>query len=180
MEASFKIENVVKNYMEDSVVTTPALRGVSFDIKKGERIAIMGPSGCGKSTLLHILGCLDVPTSGDVYIAGIKTSRMSANELAHVRLEKIGFVFQSFNLIPTQTVMQNVMLPMMFGGAGRAEREKRARELLESVGLGHRLNFIPTKLSGGEKQRVAIARALANSPSIILADEPTGNLDSKA
>lgn len=178
-----KVENIGKCYMDDKSDATCAVNAVknlSFALRQGERIAIMGKSGSGKSTLLHMIGCLDVPTSGRLLIDGEDVSKMSGSELARIRLEKIGFVFQQFHLIPTLTAVQNVALPLMLEGIPKAEREERARRTLDSLGMGHRYTHLPNKLSGGEKQRVAIARSLINDPPIILADEPTGNLDSKA
>ncbi|MCX6777757.1 MAG: ABC transporter ATP-binding protein [Candidatus Micrarchaeota archaeon] len=157
-----------------------ALEDITMSIPRGEWISIMGRSGSGKSTLLHIMGCLDIPTEGRVYINGIDTSEMDSNELARVRRENLGFVFQQFHLIPTLTALQNVALPMMFTGTPKAEREERAAKILDSLGLAERMTHLPNELSGGEKQRVAIARSLANNPEIILADEPTGNLDTRA
>ncbi|MDD2655345.1 MAG: ABC transporter ATP-binding protein [Candidatus ainarchaeum sp.] len=157
-----------------------ALDGVSLRINEGEFVSITGPSGSGKSTLLHFLGFLDKPTSGDACIGGVAMTEMNEDGLADARNEKIGFVFQAFNLAPTLTVGRNVELPLTIGGMGRKERRKRADGLLSAVGLLEKRNSLPSQLSGGEKQRVAIARALANNPKIILADEPTGNLDSKS
>lgn len=171
-------ENLVKIYRLGKV-EIPALRGVSMEIKEGEFIGIFGPSGSGKSTLLHLIGVLDVPTSGRVYIEGVDVSRLDEDRRAELRARKIGFVFQFFNLIPRLNALENVALPMAFAGVPRSERVKRALELLELVGLRDRWNHKPSELSGGESQRVAIARALANDPAIILADEPTGNLDTK-
>ncbi len=178
-----RVEDVGKCYMDDkndATCAVNAVKNLSFSVKRGERIAIMGKSGSGKSTLLHIIGCLDIPTSGQLFIDGEDVSKMSGSQLARIRLEKIGFVFQQFHLIPTLTAIQNVALPLMLEGIPKAEREERAKGVLESLGMGPRLNHLPNKLSGGEKQRVAIARSLINEPQIILADEPTGNLDSKA
>ncbi len=156
-----------------------ALRGVSIQVREGEMIAIMGPSGSGKSTLMAILGALDVPTGGRYWLEGEEISRMSDRELAIIRNERIGFVFQQFNLLPRNTILANVTLPLIYGGVGARERRERAAKMLEMVGLGDRLGHKPTELSGGEQQRVAIARALVNEPAIVLADEPTGNLDTK-
>ncbi len=160
-------------------VRVHALRGVNFEIHKGDYISILGPSGSGKSTLLHILGLLDVPTKGRVIIDGIDTSSMNDDERAHVRGHKIGFVFQTFNLIPSLSAIENVALPMMIEGIPEDVRLERAEQVLKSLGMGNRLYHKPSELSGGQRQRVAIARALINDPPIILADEPTGNLDSK-
>lgn len=171
-----KLENVVKIYRLGKV-EVPALRGISLEIPRGEYASIMGPSGSGKSTLMNLIGALDRPTSGRVYIDGVDISRLSDDQLALLRRKKVGFVFQQFNLIGKLTALENVALPMWFAGIARGARLRRAKELLELVGLGERLHHKPAELSGGERQRVAIARALANDPEIILADEPTGNLD---
>ncbi|OYT45030.1 ABC transporter ATP-binding protein [Candidatus Bathyarchaeota archaeon] len=154
-----------------------ALDGINVKIKRGEYISIMGPSGSGKTTLFNMIGGIDRPTRGRVYIDGVDIAKLDAYELAWLRCRKIGYIFQTFNLIPVLTALENVTLPMIFAGVGREERLRRATEILETVGLGERLNHKPSELSGGQQQRVAIARALANNPVIVLADEPTGNLD---
>jgi len=174
-----EIKNVTKKYQTGDV-SFEALKSVSFAIKAGEYVAIMGPSGSGKSTLMHILGALDTPTSGSYFLEGKDVSKMGDDELADLRKNKIGFVFQSFNLLPRTTVLRNVMLPLMYGGIKKEEREKRARIALKATGLEEeRYAHLSNQLSGGQIQRVAIARALVNDPSLILADEPTGNLDTK-
>ena len=174
-----EIKNITKIY-DTGAEKFEALKGVSFTIKDGEFVAIMGPSGSGKSTLMHILGALDNPTSGTYFLDGKDVSTLSDDELADIRRDKIGFVFQSFNLLPRTTVLRNVMLPLVYDGVEEKEREKRARESLVSAGLNEsHFEHLSNQLSGGQVQRVAIARALVNNPSLILADEPTGNLDSK-
>lgn len=171
--------NLVKVYRVGGV-EVQALRGVNLEIRGGDFVAIVGPSGSGKSTLLNMLGCLDKPTSGKVFVDGVDTTKLGEEELAKIRREKIGFIFQQFNLVGMLTALENVALPMVFSGVPRWERLKRAEELLKLVGLEHRKCHKPSELSGGEQQRVAIARALANNPSVILGDEPTGNIDSEA
>jgi len=172
-----KAEKLSKDYVNEDIVTN-VLRGVSFKIEKGEFVAIMGPSGSGKSTLMHMLGFLDRPTSGSYHFEGKDTTEFDDNYLAKLRNEKIGFVFQSFNLLPRTTVLDNVKLPLFY--SIHRNEDKMAKDALESVGLSHRLNYFTNQISGGEKQRVAIARALVTDPAVIFADEPTGNLDSKS
>lgn len=173
-----RIKNLHKTYKNEDL-ETPVLRGVSFDIEKGEFVSIMGPSGSGKSTLMHILGLLDRLTTGEYLLDGMDVTGLTDDELAAFRNKKIGFVFQAFNLLPRTTVLDNVKLPLTYS-KDKNNMEERAKKVLESVGLGHRLNYFTNQISGGEKQRVAIARALVNDPSVIFADEPTGNLDSKS
>lgn len=172
------INDIGRKYVIGSE-TIHALKSVSLEIRKGEFVALMGPSGSGKSTLMNILGCLDTPTKGDYILNGIHVSEMTDNELAEVRNKEIGFVFQTFNLLPRSSSLDNVALPLVYAGINRVEREERAKKTLEDVGLGNRMGHKPNELSGGQRQRVAVARALINNPSIILADEPTGNLDTK-
>jgi putative ABC transport system ATP-binding protein len=171
-----KLENVWKVYTMGDV-KVPALRGLNIDIKQGEFVAIMGPSGSGKSTCMNMVGCLDTPTKGRILLDGQDISHLTESELAQIRGKKIGFIFQQFNLIPTLTALENVMLPMVFQNMSGGEREDKAKKLLKLVDLCERMDHRPTELSGGQQQRVAIARALANDPHVILADEPTGNLD---
>lgn len=178
MDKVIEINNIVKNYQIGSVVVQ-ALRSVSVDINRNEYVAIMGPSGSGKSTLMNLLGCLDTPSSGDYILNGIDVSKMEDDYLAEIRNKEIGFVFQTFNLLPRYTALENVTLPLIYAGIPKVDREKIAIDSLQKVGLGDRMDHKPNELSGGQRQRVAIARALVNKPSIILADEPTGNLDSK-
>lgn len=178
MDKVIEIQNIVKNYQVGSVIVR-ALRSVSIDINRNEYVAIMGPSGSGKSTLMNLLGCLDTPTSGIYILNGTEVSKMEDDFLAEIRNKEIGFVFQTFNLLPRYTALENVTLPLIYAGIPKVEREKLATETLDQVGLGDRMTHKPNELSGGQRQRVAIARALVNKPSIILADEPTGNLDSK-
>jgi putative ABC transport system ATP-binding protein len=171
------IDKLVKTYVMGAA-EVHALRGVSLRIDRNEYVAIMGPSGSGKSTLMNMIGCLDTPTSGSYLLEGHSVREMSDRQLAEVRNKRIGFVFQTFNLLPRATVLANVELPLVYGGVGKAERRKRAAEAIALVGLSDRIQHQPNELSGGQRQRVAIARALVSNPSIILADEPTGNLDS--
>lgn len=172
-----RLSNIEKKY-EMGEVQVHALRGVSFDVERGEFIAIMGASGSGKSTLMNILGCLDRPSGGKYFLEDQDVSHLSKDELARIRNQKIGFVFQNFNLLQRTTALENVSLPLLYAGASSKERVETSRRVLEFVGLGDRLHHIPTQLSGGQQQRVAIARALVNHPTILMADEPTGNLDS--
>jgi len=174
-----RIVDIVKNFKIGTVLVE-ALRSVSLVIKKNEFVAIMGPSGSGKSTMMNILGCLDTPTSGSYFLNGEDVSKMDDNSLAEIRNRRIGFVFQTFNLLPRSTALENVMLPLIYAGVTKGKRIERATEVLEEVKLSDRIAHKPNELSGGQRQRVAIARALVNSPAIILADEPTGNLDSKS
>ena len=174
-----EVKNIGKIYKSGDIETV-ALKNISFEVPSGEFVAITGPSGCGKSTLMHILGCLDTPTKGKYFLEGVDVSNLSDDQLAEIRKSQIGFVFQSFNLLPRMTVLRNVMLPLIYTGISKEERERRAKECLKSVGFEESHFFhLSNQLSGGQMQRVAIARALINNPKLILADEPTGNLDSK-
>ncbi len=173
-----KLDNVHKDYrMGDSIVQ--AVKGINLEINKGDFIVIIGPSGSGKSTMMNMVGALDLATKGDIFLDGQNIEHLEESELAQIRGKKIGFVFQTFNLIPTLTALENIALPMIFQGINKDERVQRAEKILENVKLSHRRNHLPNALSGGERQRVAIGRALANNPEVILADEPTGNLDTK-
>jgi putative ABC transport system ATP-binding protein len=174
-----ELQNVIKTYQIDSQ-KLEVLKGINLKVKKGEFIAIMGPSGSGKSTLMHIIGCLDTPSSGKVIFENLNVAQLSETQLAQIRNQKVGFVFQAFNLIPRTTALANVELPLIYKGLPEKERKSLAKKALEKLGLASKINHFPNQLSGGEQQRVAIARALVTQPLIILADEPTGNLDSKA
>lgn len=178
MEAVIKLHDISRRYVMGTEVIH-ALRSVTTNIFPNEYVALMGSSGSGKSTLMNIIGCLDTPTGGEYILRGINVSQMSDNELAEVRNKEIGFIFQTFNLLPRSTALENVALPLVYAGISKEEREERAMKVLQDVGLGDRVKHRPNELSGGQRQRVAVARALVNNPAIILADEPTGNLDSK-
>ncbi|MDB9720938.1 ABC transporter ATP-binding protein [Winogradskyella sp.] len=173
-----EIRNIIRDFKLGQEIVH-VLKGIDLDIKRGEYVAIMGPSGSGKSTLMNLLGCLDTPTAGSYSLNGNDVSQMTDDELAEIRNTEIGFVFQTFNLLPRTTALENVALPMIYAGASKKERNSRASEVLTDVGLADRMDHKPNQLSGGQRQRVAVGRALVNKPSIILADEPTGNLDSK-
>ena len=173
------MHHIYKDYYPGNIVV-PVLKDVNLNVEEGEYLAIMGPSGSGKSTLMNIIGCLDKPTKGDFKLDGLDILNLSENALADVRLKKLGFVFQNFQLLPRQTAVENVALPLIYAGVGKRERLKRAAAALDKVGLSDRINFVPNQLSGGQKQRVAIARAIVNQPKILLADEHTGALDSKS
>lgn len=178
MNPIISLKNIARSYTIGSE-TIYALRSVTLEINKGEYVALMGPSGSGKSTLMNMLGCLDTPSGGEYVLNGKSVAQMLDNDLAEVRNKEIGFVFQTFNLLPRSTALENVMLPLVYAGMKKEDRVTRATQVLEQVGLGNRIHHKPNELSGGQRQRVAVARALVNNPSIILADEPTGNLDSK-
>ncbi len=178
MSLVIKIRGIIRDFPLGQEVVK-VLKGIDLDIERGEYVALMGPSGSGKSTLMNLLGCLDTATAGSYELNGNDVSNMSQDELAEIRNKEIGFVFQTFNLLPRTTALDNVALPMIYAGASKAQRIERAEEVLENVGLADRMDHKPSQLSGGQRQRVAVGRALVNNPSIILADEPTGNLDSK-
>lgn len=178
MQEVIKLKQITRDFPLGSQVVK-VLKGIDLQVDKNEYVALMGPSGSGKSTLMNLLGCLDTPTSGEYWLNGKDVSQMSDNQLADIRNKEIGFVFQTFNLLPRSTALENVALPLVYAGWGSKERKERAQEVLNQVGLGDRMDHRPNQLSGGQRQRVAVARALVNNPSIILADEPTGNLDSK-
>ncbi len=178
MSLVIKIRKITRDFKMGQEILH-VLKSIDLDIEKGEYVALMGPSGSGKSTLMNILGCLDTATSGTYELNGVNVSTMTDDELAEIRNKEIGFIFQTFNLLPRTTALDNVALPMIYAGASKAERTKRAEEVLHDVGLADRMDHRPNELSGGQRQRVAVGRALVNNPSIILADEPTGNLDSK-
>jgi putative ABC transport system ATP-binding protein len=178
MQPIISLKNIVRSF-SIGAEEVKALRGVDLNINKNEYVALMGPSGSGKSTLMNLLGCLDTPTSGQYILNGTDVSVLDDNALAQIRNKEIGFIFQTFNLLPKSTALDNVILPLIYAGLGKAEREQKALKTLEDVGLANRVKHKPNELSGGQRQRVAVARALVNNPAIILADEPTGNLDSK-
>ena len=178
MSLVIKIRNITRDFPLGNEIVK-VLKGIDLDIESGEYVALMGPSGSGKSTLMNLLGCLDTPTSGSYELNGKDVSNMTDDELAEIRNKEIGFVFQTFNLLPRTTALENVALPMIYAGASKSERTERAKQVLTDVGLADRMDHKPNQLSGGQRQRVAVGRALVNKPSIILADEPTGNLDSK-
>ncbi len=177
-EPIIKLNNIVRNFQLGKEVIQ-VLKRVSLEVNKNEYVALMGPSGSGKSTLMNLLGCLDTPTSGEYFLNGTNVSKMTDNSLAQVRNKEIGFIFQTFNLLPRSTALENVALPLIYAGYSKSDRNARAMQVLEQVGLADRVKHKPNELSGGQRQRVAIARALVNKPAILLADEPTGNLDTK-
>ena len=177
MSLVIKIRNITRNFPLGNEIVK-VLKGIDLDIEQGDYVALMGPSGSGKSTLMNLLGCLDTPTSGSYFLSGNDVSNMSDDDLAEIRNKEIGFVFQTFNLLPRTTALENVALPMVYAGVPKGDRKIRAEEVLAEVGLADRMDHKPNQLSGGQRQRVAVGRALINKPSIILADEPTGNLDS--
>ena len=179
MKILIRTERIVKDYKMGKLFVH-ALKGIDINVYQGEFVSIMGPSGSGKSTLMHILGCLDTPTSGEYYIDDLNVSNIGKNDLASIRNKKVGFVFQTFNLLPHMNILKNVELPLMYAGISSKQRSLKAKEVLESVGLGNRIKHKPSELSGGQRQRVAIARAIVNNPAIIMADEPTGNLDTES
>lgn len=178
MDLIIKIRGIIRDFLLGNEIVK-VLKGIDLDIERGEYVALMGPSGSGKSTLMNLLGCLDTATGGSYFLNGKDVSNLSQDELAEIRNKEIGFVFQTFNLLPRTTALENVALPMIYAGASKKERIERATEVLKDVGLADRMDHQPNQLSGGQRQRVAVGRALVNKPSIILADEPTGNLDSK-
>jgi putative ABC transport system ATP-binding protein len=178
MSSIIRLEGITRNFqMGDELLKV--LKGIDLEVKKGEYVALMGPSGSGKSTLMNLIGCLDTPSGGKYFLDGVDVSAMDDDELADVRNKKIGFIFQTFNLIPRLSTLENVALPLIYAGMGKKERIQMAEEVLKAVGLADRMQHKPNELSGGQRQRVAVARALVNNPSILLADEPTGNLDTK-
>ena len=176
-ETLIDLRHIYKTYDEGGKMPVPVLEDVSLQVEEGEYLAIMGPSGSGKSTLMNIIGCLDLPTEGEFFLGGENVLTMNENAVAELRNRMIGFVFQNFNLLPRETALENVALPLLYAGVPRRERLSRAQEVLSAVGLADRVSFLPTQLSGGQKQRVAIARAMINHPRVLLADEPTGALD---
>lgn len=178
MDLVIKLRNITRNFPLGNEVVK-VLKGIDLDIERGEYVALMGPSGSGKSTLMNLLGCLDTPTAGNYELNGKDVSNMTDDELAEIRNKEIGFVFQTFNLLPRTTALENIALPMIYAGKSKKQRTERASEVLKNVGLADRMDHKPNQLSGGQRQRVAVGRALVNNPTIILADEPTGNLDSK-
>lgn len=178
MQPIISLKNIIRSF-SIGAEEVKALRGVNLNINKNEYVALMGPSGSGKSTLMNLLGCLDTPTAGQYILNGTDVSSLNDNDLAQIRNKEIGFIFQTFNLLPKSTALDNVILPLIYAGMAKSEREQRALKTLEDVGLANRVKHKPNELSGGQRQRVAVARALVNNPAIILADEPTGNLDSK-